>query len=229
MAEDTTTRIRVVVVDDEALVRSGFEAILAVADDIDVVGTCDGADALATIDRTRPDVVLLDIRMPRRSGLDVLTEILASPDPPAVAMLTTFDSDDYIAQALTAGASGFLVKDTDPEELPRHIRALAAGAVVLSPTVSRTVVRGYVATGRSTADAHKLARLTDRERHVLTHLSRGATNAEIGGALFLSVGTVKDHVSAILAKLDVTTRVQAAIVAERGGLDIGTDAGPSAT
>lgn len=136
-----------------------------------------------------------------------------------VAILTTFDSDDYIAQALSAGAAGFLVKDTDPEQLPALICSLAAGGIVLSPQVSRTVVQGFLGSGDRHAK-QQIASLTERERHVLTRLALGESNAEIGAALHLSVGTIKDHVSAILTKLRVTTRLQAALIADRAGLTV---------
>ncbi|WP_037155296.1 response regulator [Rhodococcoides fascians] len=210
--------VDVIVVDDEALVRSGFELILSAAPDIDVVATGDAAGALGLIAEKRPHVVLLDIRMPGRNGLEVLVDILALPDPPAVAMLTTFDSDDYIMRALELGAAGFLVKDTDPEKLPMHIRSLAAGGIVLSPKVGRTVVRGFRGAARDPSGARKIALLTDRERAVLVRVVHGDSNAEIGTALFLGIGTVKDHVSSILSKFEVSTRVQAALIAERGGL-----------
>jgi DNA-binding NarL/FixJ family response regulator len=209
--------IRVVVVDDEALVRSGFRLILSAADDIEVVAAVDAAEAITAIEREQPDIVLLDIRMPGRSGLDILDELRTMPTPPIVAILTTFDTDDYIAQALSAGAAGFLVKDTDPEQLPILIRSLAAGGIVLSPQVSRTVIDGYLGSGSRAATA-RLEVLSHRERDVLRLLASGMSNSEIGAELYLSVGTVKDHVSAILAKLQVTTRLQAALVAERGGL-----------
>ena len=209
--------IRVVVVDDEALVRSGFRLILGAADDIEVADAVDGPEAMAAIRRERPDVVLLDIRMPGRSGLDILAEIRELQAPPVVAILTTFDSDDYIARALGTGAAGFLVKDTDPEQLPTLVRSLAAGGIVLSPQVSRTVIDGYLGAG-DRASARLISTLTERERHVLARLATGQSNAEIGAGLHLSVGTIKDHVSAILSKLGVATRLQAALVAERAGL-----------
>lgn len=212
--------IRVVVVDDEALVRSGFELILGATADIAVVGAVDGGDAIATITREQPDIVLLDIRMPERSGLEILADVRRMNTPPVVAILTTFDTDDYIAQALGGGAAGFLVKDTDPEQLPMLIRSLAAGGIVLSPQVSRTVIDGYLGTSKRSVST-RLDVLSRRERDVLLLLTKGLSNAEIGASLFLSVGTVKDHVSAILAKLDVGTRLQAALVAERGGLTSG--------
>lgn len=223
--------IRVVIVDDEALIRSGFRLILSAADDIEVAAAVDGPEAIDVIQREQPDVVLLDIRMPGRSGLDVLADIREMPAPPVVAILTTFDSDDYIAQALSAGAAGFLVKDTDPEQLPTLIRSLAAGGIVLSPQVSKTVINSFLGNTDSNASSNNnkprngynkakslITLLTERERQVLTLLTTGQSNAEIGLELHLSVGTIKDHVSAILAKLEVTTRLQAALIAERAGL-----------
>lgn len=209
--------IRVVVVDDEALVRSGFALILGAADDIEVVGSADGADAVAVIERERPDVVLLDIRMPARNGLEVLAELRSWPQPPVVAILTTFDADDHIAAALRGGAAGFLVKDTDPAQLPALVRSLAAGGIVLSPQISQTVIGGYLGAGDRRAPG-LLDRITDREREVLRLLATGASNGEIARGMHLGVGTVKDHVSAILQKLEVTTRLQAALLADRAGL-----------
>lgn len=171
-------------------------------------------------------LVLLDIRMPGRSGLDILAEIREMSAPPVVAVLTTFDSDDYIAQALGAGAAGFLVKDTDPEQRPTLIRSLAGGGIVLSPQVSRTVIDGYLGAG-DRASSSLISALTERERHVLASLSTGQSNAEIGVELHLSVGTIKDHVSAILSKLGVGTRLQAALVADRAGLTAPVPEGPS--
>ncbi len=210
--------IRVMVIDDEALVRSGFEMVLGVADDIEVIGTADGGTALQRIEELRPDVVLLDIRMPGRNGLEVLRDVRAMPGyDPVVAILTTFDTDDYIAQALGLGASGFLVKDTDPVQLPALVRSLAAGGVVLSPQVNKTVVTRFLSS--TDRDAVRMVdELTDRERDVLEQLANGLSNTEIGGELYLSLGTVKDHVSAIFGKLRVTTRLQAALIAQRAGL-----------
>ena len=206
--------IRVVVVDDEALVRSGFELILGAAPDIRVVAAVDGDVAVDTIRRERPDVVLLDIRMPERSGLDILGDLRHDAHRPVIGILTTFDTDEYIARALHDGAAGFLVKDTAPENLAAMVRTLAAGGVVLSPQVSRTLVDGY--TGAPDHDAvRRIALLTDRERDVLACLPTGESNAEIGRRLHLSGATVKDHVSAILSKLSVSTRLEAALISER--------------
>lgn len=204
------------VVDDEALVRSGFELILGAAPDIDVVAAVDGDIAVETIRRVRPDVVLLDIRMPRRSGLDILAELRGDAERPVIGILTTFDTDEYIALALQDGATGFLVKDTAPEHLAAMVRTLAAGGVVLSPQVSRTLIEGYAGTPDREAE-RRVALLTDRERDVLARLPTGESNAEIGRRLHLSGATVKDHVSAILAKLSVSSRLEAALVAERAG------------
>ncbi|WP_030670345.1 response regulator [Streptomyces sp. NRRL B-1347] len=213
--------IRVVVVDDEALVRSGFELILNAADDLHVVATAAGGDAVDTVRRERPDVVLLDIRMPDVDGLTVLRELRSLPDAPVVAMLTTFDTDEYIVTALRSGAAGFLLKDTEPDQLAQLVRTLAAGGVVMSPKASRSMLRAHPGPGggaASGADRTRVERLTGRERDVLVLIAEGLTNADIGTRLHLSAGTVKDHVSAILTKLRVTSRVQAALLAERAGL-----------
>jgi DNA-binding NarL/FixJ family response regulator len=209
--------IRVLVVDDEALIRTGFQHILNAAPDIEVVGAVTGGQALAEVERLRPDVVLLDIRMPDVDGLTILQRVKALSSPPVVAMLTTFDTDEYVAAALRMGAAGFLLKDTDPEHLALQVRTLAADGVVLSPKVTSTVVNGYLA-GRPAGQGDEVARLTDREREILTLLAEGLSNGEIAARLYLGVGTVKDHVSAILTKLGVGNRVQAALVAERAGL-----------
>ncbi|MEV1051682.1 response regulator transcription factor [Streptomyces sp. NPDC049887] len=210
--------IRVMVVDDEALIRTGFQHILDAADDIEVVGAVPGAEAVRTAEESRPDVVLLDIRMPDVDGLTVLGRLRRLPHPPVVAMLTTFDMDEYVATALRAGAAGFLLKDTDPEGLPFLVRTLADGGTVLSSKVTRTVVDGYLDAGPEEAAARGIARLSDRERAVLVLIAEGLSNADIGARLHLGTGTVKDHVSAILTKLEVAGRVQAALLAERAGL-----------
>ncbi|GAA2688002.1 two component transcriptional regulator, LuxR family [Actinosynnema pretiosum] len=207
-----------VVVDDEALVRSGFELILRAAGDIDVVATASGGRAVREVEAHRPDVVLLDIRMPDVDGLAVLRRVVAMPQAPVVAMLTTFDSDEYIAEALRCGAAGFILKDTEPVQLAQLVRALAGGGVVLSPKVTRSVVDGYLGRAGSPADVALVATLTAREREVLVLVSEGLSNIEVGARMHLSVGTIKDHVSAILTKLDVGSRVQAALLAQRAGL-----------
>ncbi|QLL08248.1 response regulator [Mycobacterium vicinigordonae] len=210
--------VSVVIVDDEALIRSGFELILSATQDVDVVATTDGVHATEVITEHQPDVVLLDIRMPEKDGLVVLTELMAVSRPPVVAMLTTFDADDYIASALRLGASGFLLKDTDPVQLPAMVRTLAAGGLVLSEKVSPKVIAGFLDERVDGAAQRKAAELSRRELDVLRLLARGLSNREIAAKLFSSVGTVKDQVSAILNKLSVKTRVEAAIIAQRAGV-----------
>ena len=217
-AGQTGGMVRVIVVDDEELVRSGFRLILEAAGDIEVVATVSGSQAVKEIGLHRPDVVLLDIRMPDVDGLTILRQVLGQQNPPAVAMLTTFDSDEYIAAALRSGAAGFILKDTAPDQLAQIVRTLAAGGVVLSPKVTRTVVDGYLGSGTGTAAASQVDQLSERERAVLVLIAEGLSNADIAGRLHLSVGTVKDHVSAVLTKLRVGSRVQAALVAQRAGL-----------
>ncbi|MGW1271430.1 response regulator [Streptomyces sp. NPDC002491] len=207
------------VVDDEALVRSGFELILSAADDIEVVATATGAAAVDAVRRTGPDVVLLDIRMPDVDGLTVLGRLRALAEPPVVAMLTTFDADEYILTALRSGAAGFLLKDTEPDQLAQLVRTLAAGGVVMSPKASQAVWQSHPgATAADDEEAARVGRLTEREREVLVLIAEGLSNAEIGARVHLSAGTVKDHVSAILTKLRVGGRVQAALLAQRAGL-----------
>ncbi|WP_369394351.1 response regulator [Streptomyces sp. CG1] len=211
--------IRVIVVDDEALVRSGFKLILSAADDIEVVATTVGAAAVDAVRQEGPDVVLLDIRMPDVDGLTVLGNLRALPEPPVVAMLTTFDADEYILTALRSGAAGFLLKDTEPDQLAQLVRTLAAGGVVMSPKASRAVWQSHPGTAAvDDEEAARVGRLTEREREVLVLIAEGLSNAEIGTRIHLSAGTVKDHVSAILTKLRVGSRVQAALLAQRAGL-----------
>jgi DNA-binding NarL/FixJ family response regulator len=206
------------VVDDEALVRSGLSMILAVPDDMEVVVSCDGVHAVEEIARERPDVVLLDIRMPEVDGITVLARVLARPEPPVVAMLTTFAADDQVQAALRAGAIGFLLKDTEPEQLIHAVRVLATGGSVLSPVVTRTVIGGYVASRADPDVSELIAAMTDREREVLALVGEGLSNLEISQRLFLSVGTVKEYVSTILTKLGAPNRVRAAVLAHRAGL-----------
>ncbi|MFD7631638.1 response regulator [Streptomyces sp. NPDC059851] len=214
--------IRVLVVDDEALIRTGFQHILDAADGIEVVGAVSGGQALPAVRETAPDLVLLDIRMPDVDGLTVLAELRRLPAPPVVAILTTFDMDAYVETALRSGAAGFLLKDTDPEELPFLVRSLAEGGTVLSSKVTRTVVDGFLTAGAQAPEARLLERLTARERDVLVLIGEGLSNADIAKRMHLSTGTVKDHVSAILTKLEVGGRVQAALLAQRAGL-LGTE------
>ncbi|MGI5340199.1 response regulator [Streptomyces sp. CA-181903] len=210
--------IRVMVVDDEKLLRAGIRSILEAEPDIEVPVACEGVRAVELAVAHRPDVVLLDIRMPEVDGLSVLGSLLALPEPPVVAMLTTFSGDEHIAPALRAGAAGFLVKDTVPDELASAVRVLAAGGTILSPAVADSVIDGYLRAGGVGAPPARLASLTERERAVLTLLARGKSNAEIGAALLMGAATAKDHVSAILAKLGAANRVQAAVLAHHHGL-----------
>ncbi|WP_327736518.1 response regulator transcription factor [Streptomyces nojiriensis] len=219
--------IRVVIVDDELLLRTCMQQILESEPDIQVPVTCDGPEAVAAVAVHRPDVVLLDLRMPGTDGLTVLEALRAAPDPPAIAVLTTFSADEDVARALGGGASGFLLKDTAPDELIHSVRLIAAGGTVLSPPVARSVVQGYLAQGSATPAHTVQDSLTARELDVLALLADGLANAEIGRRLGLSAATAKDHVSAILGKLGVENRVQAAVLAHRAGLTR-TDPRPAA-
>ena len=216
--------VSVMVVDDEALVRSGLELILGSADDVEVVATTDGVHAVEVARRTRPDVMLLDVRMPQVDGLAVLRELAAWAARPAVAMLTTFDSDEFIAQALSGGAAGFLLKDTEPDQLLAAVRTLAAGGSVLSPAVTRTVINGYLDGSARPADVARIKAMSQREREVLRLMGLGLSNADIARRMHLSTATVKDYVSAVLVRLGVANRVQAAIVAHEVGIMPAVDA-----
>lgn len=208
----------VIIVDDEALIRSGFELILSSTEDINVVATSDGMNAVELITQHQPDVVLLDVRMPGKDGLTVLGELSEAGCSPVVAILTTFGFDDYVAAALRLGAAGFLLKDTDPVQLPNIIRTLAAGGMVLSDRVAPQVVAGFLDDRTDHAALNRTRDLSNRELDVLQLLARGHSNGEIAATLYSSIGTVKDQVSSILSKLSVKTRVEAAIIAQRAGL-----------
>ncbi|MGC4818611.1 response regulator [Micromonospora sp. DT63] len=205
--------IRVVVVDDEQLVRAGLRLILEAAEDITVVGeAADGVGALEQARRLRPDVVLLDVRMPGVDGLTVAPEVVAAG--PKVIMLTTFDLDEYVHQALRAGAVGFLLKDTPPRELASAVRTVAAGNAMLAPTVTRRLISSFAERGPARRDAarERLAPLTERELAIVREVARGLGNAEIARRLTMSEATVKAHVSRALAKLHAGNRVQLAIL-----------------
>ena len=214
--------IRLLLVDDEDLVRFGLRTILDLTDDIDVVGEAsDGAQAVSAARALRPEVVLMDIRMPRVDGLAATRQILDQPDPPKVVILTTFHLDEYVYSALQAGASGFLLKDTPPRQIVAAIRAVAAGSEMLSPAVTRRLIAEYVAPRdhpQRIESRRKLALLSDRERDVLTLIGRGLSNADAAQNLFMSEATIKTYVSRMLTKLELANRTQAAILAHEAGL-----------
>ncbi|MGV9230265.1 response regulator transcription factor [Streptomyces nigra] len=216
------TAIRLLLVDDDPLVRAGLSLMLGGADDIEIVGeAADGADVGPLADRTRPDVVLMDIRMPGVDGLTATERLRARQDPPQVVLLTTFHADEQVLRALRAGAAGFVLKDTPPAEIVDAVRRVAAGDPVLSPTVTRQLMDHAAGTAADTRRAHARERLTalnDREREVAVAVGRGLSNAEIAGELYMSVATVKTHVSRVLAKLDLNNRVQIALPTYDAGL-----------
>lgn len=213
--------IRILLADDEAMIRAGVKAILTTDPAFDVVAEAgDGRQAVDLAISHHPDVALLDIRMPRLDGLAAAAEIRRAAPATAVVMLTTFGEDDYIAKALEGGASGFLLKSGDPRELIAGVHAVAGGAAYLSPRVARSVITqlggGRIARGAAARD--RIEALTEREREVLALLGAGMSNAEIARSLHIVEGTVKAYVSAILSRLGVRNRVQAAIVAYEAGL-----------
>jgi DNA-binding NarL/FixJ family response regulator len=216
-----SSRVRVLLVDDEALVRAGLRMILGAAEDLEVVGEAgDGVEAVEQAHRLAPDVVLMDIRMPRKDGLAATRELRRLPAPPRVVILTTFDADEHVFEALQSGADGFLLKDTPPRSLVAAVRTVQAGTSILSPGITARLARAQrpqVAPGL----ASRVAALSDRERDVLRLVAQGASNAEIGRELFLSEATVKAHVTRILDRLGCDNRVQAAIAAHRAGLTDG--------
>jgi DNA-binding NarL/FixJ family response regulator len=214
--------IRVVLVDDDALVRSGLRMMLAGAEGIEVVGeTDDGRGALAAVDRHRPDVVLMDIRMPQVDGIAATRLLRSQPDPPAVLVLTTFDADELVLRALRAGAAGFLLKDTPPAEIVRAIELVHAGDSMLSPAVTRRLIALVAGDGdadlRRDSARERLATLSAREHEVALAVGQGRSNAEIAAELHMSVATVKAHVSRLLSKLDVDNRVQIALLVQDAG------------
>ena len=214
--------LRVLIVDDQALVRAGFRMILEAEEDIEVVGeAADGAEAVAEWQRLKPDVVLMDVRMPEVDGIEATRRLLAQNDAETkVVMLTTFDMDEYVYDALRAGASGFLLKDVPPEQLVAGIHAVASGDALLAPSVTRRVIEEFVRHPPASVRAQppELSELTAREVEVLKLIARGLSNAEIAEALFVSETTVKTHVAHVLMKLDLRDRVQAVVLAYESGL-----------
>ncbi|MEU7901732.1 response regulator transcription factor [Actinoplanes sp. NPDC049118] len=216
-----TDPVRVLIVDDDALVRAGLTMILSSADDVAVVGEAtDGGEVPAAVAACRPDVVLMDIRMPRVDGLAATESLRGRAGAPEVIVLTTFDADEFVLRALRAGASGFLLKDTPPAEILHAVRRVAGGDAMLSPTVTRQLI-AHVAAPGANGTRHRavvaLERLSERERDVALLLGRGRSNAEIAAELFMSVATVKAHVSRLLVKLELNNRVQVAILVHDAG------------
>jgi DNA-binding NarL/FixJ family response regulator len=214
--------IRVLIVDDDALVRAGLSMMLAGSDDIRVVAEASDGDQVASaVDAYRPDVVLMDIRMPRMDGLAATEALSGREGAPQIIVLTTFDADDHVLRALRAGAAGFLLKDTPPPEILRAIRLVAAGEAMLSPAVTRRLIEHVADDGlgaRRARVGELLDRLTEREREVAVAIGQGKSNAEIAGELYMSVATVKAHVSRLLQKLELNNRVQIALLAHDAGL-----------
>jgi DNA-binding NarL/FixJ family response regulator len=211
-------RIRVLIVDDDALVRSGLRMMLAGSDRLEVVAEAqDGSEVLPAVDAHRPDVVLMDLRMPKIDGLAATELVRGQPRPPHVLVLTTFDADDLVLRALRAGAEGFVLEDTPPGEIVRAIELVAAGEGILSPTVARRPIAHVAGDGgtgedRRIAARQKLDPLTERELDLARAIGQGKTSAEIAGGLYMSVATVKAHVTRLLSKLDVQNRVQIALL-----------------
>lgn len=214
----TDSKLRVVVVDDQALMRTGFRMILESAD-IEVIAEAEnGVEAVATVAATDPDVVLMDIRMPELDGVEATRRITESGSTARVLILTTFDLDEYVYRALRAGAGGFLLKDTPPEKLIDAVRVVAAGEALLAPSVTRRLVEEFAATTNDAVAVTGLDELTERETEVLRAMARGLSNAEIAEALYVGETTVKTHVGRVLMKLGVRDRVQAVVAAYESGL-----------
>ena len=212
--------IRVLIVDDQALVRDGFRMILELDDEIGVVGEAeDGKAALAAVAKLRPDLVLMDIRMPGLDGLETTRRLMLQPDPPKVLVLTTYDADEYVYDAMKAGASGFLLKDVRKGQLVRAVRTVAAGDSLLDSGITKRLIERFLGRSRLPPDGEALIRqLSTREMEVLKLIAAGLTNAEIAERLVLGESTVKTHVARILAKLDLRDRVQAVVLAYESGI-----------
>lgn len=210
--------IRVLVVDDDHLMRAGLKMIIEQTSDLTVVAEAeDGRQAVSLAGRERPDVVLMDVRMPILDGIEATREITTIPDPPRVLILTTFELDEYVFSAIQAGASGFLLKRTPPEQLVDGIRTIARGEALLSPSVTKRLIAEFAGRPERTASP-QLADLTDREREVLVEMAKGLSNEELADKLFISENTVKTHVKRVLTKLGARDRVNAVVMAYQGGL-----------
>ncbi len=212
--------IRVLIADDQTLVRAGFRAILEGQDDLEVVGeAADGGEAVTIARELRPDVVLMDVRMPDVDGIEATRRLLRDGDAPRVLMLTTFDLDEYVYEAMKAGASGFLLKDAPRDQLVGAVRTVAAGDALLAPALVRRLIEDFVRRpGPGERLPAELDELTERELEVLTLIARGLANAEIAAVLFVTVATVRTHVTHILSKLGLRDRVQAVVLAYETGL-----------
>jgi DNA-binding NarL/FixJ family response regulator len=211
--------IRIVIADDQALMRGGFKMILDAEDDLEVVGEAmDGADAVRAFERLHPDVVVMDVRMPVMDGIEATRKITAIDRNAKVLILTTFDLDEYVYDALRAGASGFLLKDRPPEELVSAVRIVASGDALLAPSVTRRLVAEFARRPQRLDAADGLEQLTDREREVLVLMANGASNAEIASKLYVAETTVKTHVGHVLQKLRLRDRAQAVVLAYESGL-----------
>ena len=211
--------ITVVVADDQALVRGGFKMILETQPDIDVVAEAqDGVDAVEQVEAHRPDVVLMDVRMPRLDGVAATRRILAKHPETRVLVLTTFDEDEIVYEAFRAGASGFLLKTVPPTRLADAVRTIAAGEELLAPTVTRRLIETFLSTSRPAATIYGLENLTDRERQVLELIGRGLSNREIANHFVISEATVKTHVNRVFSKLQLRDRVQAVVLTYESGL-----------
>jgi DNA-binding NarL/FixJ family response regulator len=212
--------VRVVLVDDQALIRTGFKMILETEDDIEVVGEAsDGEQAISMTRSVRPDVVLMDVQMPTMDGLEATGRIVRDASIPSrIVILTTFERDDYVFEALRAGASGFLLKNAPSEELVHAVRVVAAGDALLAPSVTRKVIEGFIRRPASRSNEVDLQRLTERETEILQLLATGKSNSELAAHLFVGEGTIKTHVSSVLIKLGLRDRMQAVIFAYESGL-----------
>jgi DNA-binding NarL/FixJ family response regulator len=220
--------IRVLIADDQALVRGAFRMMLDAEPDIEVIGeAADGREAVEQARLRKPDLVIMDVRMPMVDGIEATRRLLAGSAAPRVLMLTTFDLDEYVYEAMKAGASGFMLKNAPPDELAAAVRTVAAGDALLSPAITRRLIESYVKRPRAGAKPDQLSELTARELEVLRHVALGLSNAEIAGELILGETTVKTHVNRILTKLGLRDRTQAAVLAYQTGLiEPGSDLTP---